>query len=174
MQAFVPTLNPDAAHGKSPTVLKPHHRCALPDPARSTRRKTSPGSSPASVAAAPGGLDAVRTMVGAVTQNVAMGDIVPDKCRELLCYGRCRIKAMRTLMSSRHAAASCGLHVGIVGGSVVTIIASTVAGAGEEASWSWSGASGDVDVIVVSMHACTPLCVKTWHKCSCAATVFAE
>ncbi|KAF0890188.1 hypothetical protein E2562_038752 [Oryza meyeriana var. granulata] len=70
--------------------------------------------------------------------------------------------------------ASCGSHAGIVGGSVVTIIASAVAGAGEEASWSWSGASDDVDVIVGSMHACTPLCVETWHNCSCAATVFAE
>ncbi|KAF0904185.1 hypothetical protein E2562_032564 [Oryza meyeriana var. granulata] len=54
MQAFVPTLNPDAAHGKSPTALKPHHRSALLDPARSTHRKTSPGSFPTSVVATPG------------------------------------------------------------------------------------------------------------------------
>ncbi|BAF09621.1 probable N6-adenosine-methyltransferase MT-A70-like [Oryza sativa Japonica Group] len=69
---FVPTPNPDGGHGKSPAALKPHHRRALPDPARSTRRKTSPGSSPASVAAAPGGLDAVRTMVA-----VCLLELVP-------------------------------------------------------------------------------------------------
>uniref|UniRef100_A0A0D9VJD5 N6-adenosine-methyltransferase MT-A70-like n=1 Tax=Leersia perrieri TaxID=77586 RepID=A0A0D9VJD5_9ORYZ len=70
---FVPTPNPNAAQGKSPSALKPHQqRRALPDPARSTRRKTSPGSSPASVAAAPGGLDAVRTMVA-----VCLLELVP-------------------------------------------------------------------------------------------------
>lgn len=74
---FVPTPNPNGAdHAQNPS-LKPHHRRgALPDAARSTRRKTSPGSSPASAAAggagAGGGIDAVRTMVA-----VCLLELVP-------------------------------------------------------------------------------------------------
>jgi mRNA m6A methyltransferase catalytic subunit len=65
---FVPTPNPNAAdHVQNPN-LKPHHRRgAHPDLTRSTRRKTSPGSSPASAAVvgacAGGSIDIVRTMV---------------------------------------------------------------------------------------------------------------
>ncbi|KAJ1280565.1 hypothetical protein BS78_04G242700 [Paspalum vaginatum] len=73
---FVPTLYPNAsAHAQHPS-LKPHHRRALADPARSTRRKTSPGSSPASAAAGGAGvgvgIDAVRTMVA-----VCLLELVP-------------------------------------------------------------------------------------------------
>ncbi|CAL5055164.1 unnamed protein product [Urochloa decumbens] len=73
---FVPTLYPNAAAHAQNATLKPHHRRALPDPARSTRRKTSPGSSPASATAggagAGGGIDAVRTMVA-----VCLLELVP-------------------------------------------------------------------------------------------------
>ncbi|XP_066319049.1 probable N6-adenosine-methyltransferase MT-A70-like [Miscanthus floridulus] len=73
---FVPTLYPNASiHVQNPS-LRPQHRRALPDPARSTRRKTSPGSSPASAAAGGagtgGGIDAVRTMVA-----VCLLELVP-------------------------------------------------------------------------------------------------
>ncbi|OEL25388.1 putative N6-adenosine-methyltransferase MT-A70-like, partial [Dichanthelium oligosanthes] len=73
---FVPTLYPNAsAHAQNPS-LKAHHRRALPDPARSTRCKISPGSSPASAATggagAVGGIDAVRTMVA-----VCLLELVP-------------------------------------------------------------------------------------------------
>jgi mRNA m6A methyltransferase catalytic subunit len=73
---FVPTLYPNASvHVQNPN-LKPQHRRALPGPARSTRLKTSPGSSPASAAArgagTSGGIHAVRTMVA-----VCLLELVP-------------------------------------------------------------------------------------------------
>ncbi|VAI59398.1 unnamed protein product [Triticum turgidum subsp. durum] len=77
---FTPTPNPNAGDPQNPS-LKSHHRRAIPDPARSTRRKTSPGSSPASAAvggAAPGGLDAAESSSASDAERAALADLATE------------------------------------------------------------------------------------------------
>ncbi|RLM79853.1 putative N6-adenosine-methyltransferase MT-A70-like [Panicum miliaceum] len=98
---FVPTLYPNASAHAQGHNLKPHHRRALPDPARSTRRKTSPGSSPASAAAggsgAAGGIDALRTMVA-----VCLLELVPFSEIDAAALAR-RLQAETSSASDYHS-----------------------------------------------------------------------
>ncbi|CAN6253826.1 unnamed protein product [Urochloa humidicola] len=117
---FVPTLYPNAgAHGHNAT-LKPHHRRALPDPPRSTRRKTSPGSSPASAAAggagAGGGIHAVRTMVA-----VCLLELVPFAEIDAAALAR-RLQAETSSASDAERAALADLATEL-GGSAPAAVA---------------------------------------------------
>jgi mRNA (2'-O-methyladenosine-N6-)-methyltransferase len=117
---FAPTPNPNAAaadpQNPSSNNLKPHHRRAAPDPARSTRRKTSPGSSPASSAPAPGGLDAVRTMVA-----VFLLELVPFAEIDAAVLAR-RLQADTSSASDAERAALADLATEL-GGSVPAAVA---------------------------------------------------
>ncbi|XP_047081757.1 probable N6-adenosine-methyltransferase MT-A70-like [Lolium rigidum] len=114
---FAPTPNPNAADPQNPSSnLKPHHRRAAPDPARSTRRKTSPGSSPASSAPAPGGLDAVRTMVA-----VFLLELVPFAETDAAVLAR-RLQADTSSASDAERAALADLATEL-GGSVPAAVA---------------------------------------------------
>ncbi|KQK00728.1 hypothetical protein BRADI_3g51437v3 [Brachypodium distachyon] len=115
---FTPTPNPNATHAQNP-ILKPQHRRAIPDPARSTSRKTSAGSSPASAAvggAAPGGLDAVRTMVAA-----CLLDLVPFAEIDAAALSR-RLQAEPSSASDAERAALSDLATEL-GGSVHAAVA---------------------------------------------------
>ncbi|XP_062222478.1 probable N6-adenosine-methyltransferase MT-A70-like [Phragmites australis] len=117
---FVPTPNPSAfAHAENPS-LKPHHRRALPELARSTRRKTSPGSSPASAAAggagAVGGIDAVRTMVA-----VCLLELIPFAEIDAAALAR-RLQAETSSASEAERAALAELAAEL-GGSVPAAVA---------------------------------------------------
>ncbi|KAF0909488.1 hypothetical protein E2562_036635 [Oryza meyeriana var. granulata] len=113
---FVPTPNLDAVHGKSPAALKPHHRRALPDLARSTRRKTSPRSSPASVVAAPGGLDAVRTMV-----TVCLLELVPFAEIDAAALA-CRLQAENSSASEVERTALADLAAELCGSAASAVV----------------------------------------------------
>lgn len=115
---FTPTPNPNAGDPQNPS-LKPHHRRAVPDPTRSTRRKTSPGSSPASAAvggAAPGGLDAVRTMVA-----VFLLELIPFAEIDAAVLAR-RLQAESSSASDAERAALADLATEL-GGSVPAAVA---------------------------------------------------
>jgi mRNA m6A methyltransferase catalytic subunit len=117
---FVPTLYPNASAHAQGHNLKPHHRRALPDPARSTRRKTSPGSSPASAAAggsgAAGGIDAVRTMVA-----VCLLELVPFSEIDAAALAR-RLQAETSSASEAERAALADLATEL-GGSAPAAVA---------------------------------------------------
>ncbi|KAM3225987.1 hypothetical protein ACQJBY_058592 [Aegilops geniculata] len=115
---FTPTPNPNAGDPQNPN-LKPHHRRVVPDPARSTRRKTSPGSSPASAAvggSAPGGLDAVRTMVA-----VFLLELIPFAEIDAAVLAR-RLQAESSSASDAERAALADLATEL-GGSVPAAVA---------------------------------------------------
>ncbi|RCV07732.1 hypothetical protein SEVIR_1G273800v4 [Setaria viridis] len=117
---FVPTLYPNASGHAQSASLKPHHRRALPDPARSTRRKTSPGSSPASAAAGGagvgGGIDAVRTMVA-----VCLLELVPFAEIDAAALAR-RLQAETSSASEAERAALADLAAEL-GGSAHAAVA---------------------------------------------------
>jgi mRNA m6A methyltransferase catalytic subunit len=118
---FVPTPNPNASdHAQNP-LLKPHHRRgALPDAARTTRRKTSPGSSLVSGAAggvgAGGGIDAVRTMVA-----VCLLEFVPFAEIDAAALAR-RLQSETSSSSEAERAALADLATEL-GGSVHAAVA---------------------------------------------------
>ncbi|KAL5208445.1 hypothetical protein ABZP36_032880 [Zizania latifolia] len=113
---FVPTPNPNAAaHAKNPN-LKHHQRRALPDPTRSTRRKTSPGSSPASITTARGGLDAVRTMVA-----VCLLELVPFAEIDAAALAR-RLQAENSSASEAERTALADLAVELGGSAASAVV----------------------------------------------------
>jgi mRNA m6A methyltransferase catalytic subunit len=116
-----PTPNSNASdHTQNPN-LKPHHRRgALPDAARSTHRKTSPGSSLASGAAggvgARGGIDAVRTMV-----SVCLLELIPFAEIDVAALAR-RLQSEMSSSSEAKWTALADLATEL-GGSVHTAVA---------------------------------------------------
>ncbi|KAK3158706.1 hypothetical protein QOZ80_2AG0140540 [Eleusine coracana subsp. coracana] len=118
---FVPTPNPNGAdHAQNPNLKPYHRRGALPDAARSTRRKTSPGSSPASAAAggagAGGGIDSVRTMVA-----VCLLELVPFAEIDAAALAR-RLQSETSSASQAERAALADLATEL-GGSVHAAVA---------------------------------------------------
>ncbi|KAL6634907.1 hypothetical protein ACP70R_027578 [Stipagrostis hirtigluma subsp. patula] len=118
---FVPTPNPNAAaHAQNPGLKAHHRRGGLPDPTRSTRRKTSPGSSPASGGAGgPGAgtaIDAVRTMVA-----VCLLELVPFAEIDAAALAR-RLQAETSSASEAERAALADLAAEL-GGSAAAAVA---------------------------------------------------